>query len=52
MNSFVLQDLCKHQATIDYSVLVQATSETVLLGDWCMTFQRYVPVKHHEPRAQ
>jgi len=36
--SFFLQYTCKHQATIDYAALIQATNETVLLGDWCMTF--------------
>jgi hypothetical protein len=35
---FVLQYLRKHKATIHYAALVQATSETVLLGDRCMTF--------------
>ena len=39
--SFVLQYLCKHQATMDYAALVQATSETVLLGDRRMAFRRY-----------
>ena len=43
---------CKHQATIDYAALIQATSETVLLGDQCMTFQRCVPVQPCEPLAQ
>jgi len=39
--SLVLQYLCKHQATIDCAAFVQAISETVLLGDRCLTFRRY-----------
>lgn len=50
--SFLLQYLCKHQATIDYAALTQATSETVLLADRCTTFRRYVPVQRCEPLAQ